>query len=75
MGKVEGEAIGALRVLSREEVLLAERGSFRGGVLHVEEGTRITYEEAAPGPWRAFSGGSSSSRTSPLTPGRTQRTG
>jgi len=48
VGKVEGEAIGALRVLSREEVLLAERGSFRGGVLHVEEGTRITYEGSRP---------------------------
>lgn len=27
---------------------LAERGSFRGGVLHVEEGTRITYEGSRP---------------------------
>lgn len=48
VGEVAGERIGKLRVLSREEVLLAERGSFGGGVLRVEEGLRITYEGDRP---------------------------
>lgn len=48
VGEVAGERIGKLRVLSREEVLLAERGSFVGGVLRVEEGLRITYEGDRP---------------------------
>ncbi|WP_038048131.1 LptF/LptG family permease [Thermus caliditerrae] len=48
VGEVAGERIGKLRVLSREEVLLAERGSFGGGVLRVEGGLRITYEGDRP---------------------------
>ncbi|GAB5603095.1 LptF/LptG family permease [Thermus sp. FJN-A] len=48
VGEVAGERIGKLRVLSREEVLLAERGSFQGGVLRVEEGLRVTYEGDRP---------------------------
>jgi lipopolysaccharide export system permease protein len=47
VGKV-GEGIGALRVLSAGEVLLAERGRLRAGVLEVEEGLRVTYEGARP---------------------------
>jgi len=48
VGEVAGDRIGKLRVLSREEVLLAERGSFGGGVLRVEGGLRITYEGDRP---------------------------
>lgn len=48
VGEVTGERIGKLRVLYREEVLLAERGSFREGVLWVEEGLRVTYEGDRP---------------------------
>ncbi|GLV49104.1 hypothetical protein TJA_22060 [Thermus sp. LT1-2-5] len=48
VGEVAGERIGKLRVVSREEVLLAERGSFQGGVLRVEEGKRLTYEGDRP---------------------------
>lgn len=48
VGEVKGEEIGKLRVLSREEVLLAQRGRFQGGVLRVEEGLRATYEGDRP---------------------------
>ncbi|WP_234553517.1 LptF/LptG family permease [Thermus caliditerrae] len=48
VGEVAGDRIGKLRVLSQEEVLLAERGSFGGGVLRVEGGLRITYEGDRP---------------------------
>ncbi|GAA5336082.1 MULTISPECIES: LptF/LptG family permease [Thermus] len=48
VGEVAGDRIGKLRVVSREEVLLAEKGSFQGGVLRVEEGKRLTYEGDRP---------------------------
>ncbi|WP_022798350.1 LptF/LptG family permease [Thermus islandicus] len=48
VGEVTGDRIGKLRVLSREEVLLAERGRFQEGVLRVEEGLRVTYEGDRP---------------------------
>ncbi|MEN2981254.1 MAG: LptF/LptG family permease [Thermus sp.] len=48
VGEVAGEQIGKLRVLSREEVLLAEEGRFAGGVLRVGGGQRVTYEGDRP---------------------------
>lgn len=48
VGEVAGDRIGKLRVLSQEEVLLAERGRFQEGVLLVEEGQRVTYEGDRP---------------------------
>nr|WP_279232305.1 LptF/LptG family permease [Thermus albus] len=48
VGEVSGDRIGKLRILSREEVVLAEEGRFGGGVLRVERGLRITYEGDRP---------------------------
>ncbi|AEV15473.1 Permease YjgP/YjgQ [Thermus sp. CCB_US3_UF1] len=48
VGEVAGERIGKLRVLSREEVVLAEAGRFSGGVLQVGGGQRVTYEGDRP---------------------------
>ncbi|GGM96221.1 hypothetical protein GCM10007092_07240 [Thermus composti] len=48
VGEVEGERIGKLRVMSWEEVLLAEEGRFQKGVLFLERGERITYERDRP---------------------------
>lgn len=48
VGEVAGERVGKLRILSREEVLLAEEGRFQEGVLRVERGLRVTYEGDRP---------------------------
>ncbi|TBH21116.1 LptF/LptG family permease [Thermus thermamylovorans] len=57
VGEVEGERIGRLRVLSRQEVLVAEGGRFQGGVLRVEEGLRVTYQGDRPRTLTRFQGG------------------
>lgn len=43
VGQVQGDRVGELRLLSADEVLLAEEGRFRAGVLEVGAGQRITY--------------------------------
>ncbi len=48
VGEVEGGEIGALRILSQREVILAQRGRLEGGVLRLGEGQRVTYEGARP---------------------------
>ncbi|MER3425626.1 MAG: YjgP/YjgQ family permease [Thermus sp.] len=43
-----GEELGEIRLLSPSEVVLAQRGRLEEGVLKVEKGLRITYEESRP---------------------------
>ncbi len=48
VGRVSGEGVEKVRLLSRDEVLAAERGRFVGGVLELERGTRVTLEASRP---------------------------
>ena len=48
VGRVDEEGVGEVRLLSRAEVLAAERGRFSRGVLELEKGVRVTYERSRP---------------------------
>ncbi|MGQ9510602.1 MAG: LptF/LptG family permease [Thermaceae bacterium] len=43
-----GNELGEIRLLSPQETILAKRGRLKEGLLEVEEGLRITYEESRP---------------------------
>ncbi len=58
IGRVQGDGIGELRLLSPEEVLLAEEGRFRAGVLELGPGMRLTYRpNGKPRTLARFQGG------------------
>jgi len=48
VGRVSGEGVGEVRLLSRDEVLAAQRGRFSAGVLELSRGTRVTLEASRP---------------------------
>jgi len=48
VGRVDEAGIGEIRLLSKDEVLLAERGRFEAGELQLEQGLRITYDRSRP---------------------------
>ncbi|RDI96604.1 YjgP/YjgQ family permease [Meiothermus sp. QL-1] len=43
-----GEGVGEVRVITAEEVLIAQQGRFQEGALVLSEGLRVTYEGARP---------------------------
>ena len=54
VGRVEGDRVGEVRLVSRSEVLAAEWGEFRDGVLELDRGVRVTYEGSRPRTVAAF---------------------
>jgi len=48
IGRVDEEGIGEIRLLSKDEVLAAERGRFEHGVLELGQGVRVTYDQSRP---------------------------
>ena len=48
VGRVDEEGIGEVRLFSRDEVLAADRGRFRRGVLELGRGLRVTFEQSRP---------------------------
>ena len=48
VGQVDASGIGEVRLFSRAEVLAADRGRFEGGILLLDAGVRVTYEQSRP---------------------------
>jgi lipopolysaccharide export system permease protein len=48
VGKVEDQTIGEVRVITPEEILVAETGSFKDGALILYKGMRVTYGGTRP---------------------------